>query len=214
MMDLMLRRRELMVPQDTAPKYAVDRKTNAPLMDICYTKGWAANENYMTFEEAAEPITVASETFKQFNGISLYELGYFSNLTISGQGKEFSKGTWLVARIWPVNKLSTTNSPVVGGYDAKRRLVDFGEKIVSFHGWSFDGLNTHSIIIFRANNVVLPAYWDFGGNNAGKYGLLTIYVPDSLVSDYESSSWGQYGNTIKPLSEYDEKTTIKQILEQ
>lgn len=214
MMDLMLRRRELMVPQDTAPKYAVDRKTNAPLMDICYAQGWAANEDYMTFEEAANPITPPAKTFYNFNGVSLYELGYFTNLIIIGEARRFAKGTWLVARIWPINKLATTSSPDVSGYSAKARLIDFGENIVSFHGWSFDGLHSRSIIIFRANSVVVPVSWDFNGDNAGKYGLLTIYVPDNLVSDYEESLWGQYGNTIKPLSEYDEDATIKQILEQ
>lgn len=208
-----------MAPQDTAPKYAVDRKTNAPLMDICHAQGWAANEDYMTFEEAAEPITISQNLFKYFTGTSLYELKYFTKLTLAN-ACDFSGGNWKVAYIHPINALYTTNAPKVGGTTggtSPKRLIDFGDNIKSFHGWSFDYLNAFSIIVFRFGAeqayVSAPA-WDFNGQNGGKYGHLTIYVPDVAVDAYEASVWGQYGNTIKPLSEYDEKTTIKQILEQ
>ena len=35
------------------PPYAVMRETNPELMDVCVANGWAANEDYMTYSEAA-----------------------------------------------------------------------------------------------------------------------------------------------------------------
>lgn len=215
MTDLMLRRRELMAPQDSAPKYAVDRKTNAPLMDICYAQGWAANEDYMTFEEAAKPITVSGNPFQWFTGTSLYELGYFTNLT--NKSNQYRSLSVRVLRIYPINKNSVTDNPQVGARidNTNRRLIDFGENITGFWGWCFDYLLVGCTFVFRSPTVVTIAQWDIDGtlNCLGKGGN-TLYVPDNLVSAYEESVFGQKGNTIKPLSEYDEKKLVKQYLNQ
>ena len=60
--------------------YAVTKKGNAPIMAICYAKGWAANENYMTFEEAAA-VTDIGTAFRINTITSFDEFQYFTGVT-------------------------------------------------------------------------------------------------------------------------------------
>lgn len=75
----MLGRRGLMNKYIDFSKYAVHKKKNAPVMAICYAQGWAANENYMTFEEAAAVTDIGNafnyKTFESFD-----EFQYFTGV--------------------------------------------------------------------------------------------------------------------------------------
>lgn len=69
-----------------APPYAIMSETNAPLMDIMYKAGLAANKDYMTYEEAAsvtnemiECNEAGESKFKTLN--SFDEFKYFTNIT-------------------------------------------------------------------------------------------------------------------------------------
>lgn len=62
------------------PQYAITKATNPKVMTIVYAQGWAANENYMTFEEAAAVTSVGTV----FNGTDIDgfdEFQYFTGLT-------------------------------------------------------------------------------------------------------------------------------------
>ena len=66
-----------------APPYAIMRETNAPLMDVKYKAGLAANEDYMTYEEA-QAVTDAkkiADAIKQVGSISFNEFRYFTGIT-------------------------------------------------------------------------------------------------------------------------------------
>ena len=60
--------------------YAVTKKNNAPVMAICYAQGWAANENYMTFEEAEAVTDIGTVFQNNQNVITFDELQYFTNI--------------------------------------------------------------------------------------------------------------------------------------
>lgn len=60
--------------------YAVSAESNAALMRICYAHEWAANEDYMTFEEAAA-VTDIGTAFKQTTIGSFNEFQYFTGVT-------------------------------------------------------------------------------------------------------------------------------------
>lgn len=80
-MNLMLRRRAMMTkPKEDYSMYAVHKKTNPEVMAVCYAQGWAANENYMTFEEAAA-VTDIGTAFKKNLSTHFDELKYFTGLT-------------------------------------------------------------------------------------------------------------------------------------
>ena len=78
------------------PPYAVMRETNPELMDVCVANGWAANSDYMTYEEAAA-ITddmLAPHSYPVLNG---RESGYCSkfiileDMSMRGMGKSTIK---------------------------------------------------------------------------------------------------------------------------
>lgn len=61
--------------------YAIKASTNAAVMDICHTQGWAANPEYMTFAEAAAVTYPQLETtFRESDIVSFDELQYFTGL--------------------------------------------------------------------------------------------------------------------------------------
>lgn len=73
----------MMVQGGVTPLYAVTKATNAPVMAICYAQGWAANENYMTFAEAAA-VTDIGAAFKGKNIVTFNEFQYFTSVTSIG----------------------------------------------------------------------------------------------------------------------------------
>ena len=63
----------------------IEKATNPEFMALCYAKGWAANEDYMTKEECAAVTDAmfASLTKAQLRPVkSLEELKYFTGLTV------------------------------------------------------------------------------------------------------------------------------------
>ena len=63
------------------PPYAVMRETNPELMDVCVANGWAANEDYMTYEEA-EAITDEMVQPHRYPVVGGFESGYCSKFII------------------------------------------------------------------------------------------------------------------------------------
>lgn len=61
--------------------YAVTKKTNPNVMAICYSQGWAANENYMTFEEAAAVTNIGTAFSNKKVSFSFNEFQYFTSVT-------------------------------------------------------------------------------------------------------------------------------------
>lgn len=63
-------------------KHAVDRISNAPLMNMCVANGWAKESNdYLTYEEAAIISTINTQDFATYEVVSAWELKYFTGLT-------------------------------------------------------------------------------------------------------------------------------------
>lgn len=76
-----LRRRLLYAkPKEDYSMYAVHKKVNPEVMAICYAQGWAANENYLTFEEAAA-VTSIGTAFAVNTVTSFDEFQYFTGVT-------------------------------------------------------------------------------------------------------------------------------------
>ena len=68
-------------PEEDYSMYAVHKKVNPEVMAICYAQGWAANENYMTFEEAAAVTDIGTAFRNNRNITSFNEFQYFTNVT-------------------------------------------------------------------------------------------------------------------------------------
>lgn len=67
-------------PEEDYSMYAVHKKVNPEVMAVCYAQGWAANEDYMTFEEAAA-VTDIGTAFRGNLSTHFDELKYFTGLT-------------------------------------------------------------------------------------------------------------------------------------
>lgn len=79
-MNLMLRRRAMMTKAEDEGLYAVTKRRNPAVMAICYAQGWAANEKYLTFEEAAA-VTDIGTAFRVNTITSFDEFQYFTGVT-------------------------------------------------------------------------------------------------------------------------------------
>lgn len=200
MMDLMLRRRELMTPQDTAPKYAVDRKTNAPLMDICYAQGWAANEDYMTFEEANNVTAIVSSIIQYNNNIkSLNELAYFPNMATDAYA--FRNCSNLETIKLRNSNFSNTTVRQYFLYCYKLKTIDFGEHYAVFGSQTFTRCDAIETLIFRYDGIVTVGESDW--NNITDT-LKTIAVPAIHYTEYKNNSrFGQFN--IITTNEYDKE---------
>ena len=77
-----IRRRLMMTGESFEPSlYAVTKETNPNVMAICYAQGWAANENYMTFEEAAAVTDIGTAFSNKYVRFSFNEFQYFTSVT-------------------------------------------------------------------------------------------------------------------------------------
>lgn len=68
----------------TATAYAIKASTNAPVMAVCYAQGWAANADYMTFDEAAA-VTTFDTAFKGNTEIISFDEARFFTSVNNGQ---------------------------------------------------------------------------------------------------------------------------------
>lgn len=94
-------RRYLMIV-DTK-KYAVTRTKNPQVMDVVYAQGWAANPNYMTFEEAAA-VTDIGTVFRGLREVYFDEFQYFTSVTSIPDNafyRNYSSGACLKSIVLP-----------------------------------------------------------------------------------------------------------------
>lgn len=73
--------------------YAITKAKNPKVMAICYAQGWAVNENYMTYEEAAAVTSVGTvfngqdidgfDEFQYFIGLTSLDENAFRNCTVT-----------------------------------------------------------------------------------------------------------------------------------
>lgn len=86
----------------TAIAYAIKSSTNAPVMAVCYANGWAANADYMTFDEAAAVKNLSLKFQANAEITTFDELQYFTGLTALNK-EEFKNCTSLKRVIVPNN---------------------------------------------------------------------------------------------------------------
>ena len=80
-----LNRRRYMGGEGVPPNYLMTTETNPEVLAICYSKGWCASPNGMTYEEAAA-VTDIGTTFKGKTAITHFEeLEYFGVTSFSSQ---------------------------------------------------------------------------------------------------------------------------------
>lgn len=126
----------------TAIAYAIKASTNAPVMAVCYAQGWAANADYMTFDEATAVTNIGA-----FSGnteiITFDEFQYFTGIqTISGNA--FASCSALKRIIIPTNVTKVLDN-VFSGCTALE-YIRIPYKLVGFNGWGiFNSVPQHIV---------------------------------------------------------------------
>lgn len=215
MMDLILRRRELMTPQDTGPKYAITKKSNPAQMAVCYNKGWAANPDYMTIEEANALYVSQTQLGRAFSGINKVDLREFTNFYYDntwGFLYEYGYATTALLIVLP-NRPFTQNAKGINFKNSGDKYIVIPPGVTTY--WSNtvfyqQGTQTNRdcIVHFIVEGETPPV---FGGNFVnGEYfnvanntTLADIFVPDNAVEIYkQATGWSKYADIIKPMSQY------------
>lgn len=99
---------EVFFNEDNSNEKVITSTTNPAVMAICYAKGWAAHEDYMTAAECAA-VTSLDDAFKGSAITSFDELQYFTGLT-GNLYQQFVSCTALTSIIVPegITSLSST----------------------------------------------------------------------------------------------------------
>ena len=173
------RRRLMMVGGGVAPQYAVTRATNAPLMDIVFSKGWSANSDYMTFGEAA---AVTGNVVSSFNSATLVifdEFQYFTGIANRIGANNFNKATNLETITFSSATTTIGNYPF-WNCPKLERFIFLGDTPPTIQGDTFNNIHRTA------------AYVD-----------CWIYVPDDAVNTYKTAStnWEKYAQYVKGISE-------------
>lgn len=145
-----IRRRLIMIGESFDPSlYAVTKRTNPSVMAICYAQGWAANENYMTFAEAAA-VTNIGTAFAVTTVTSFDEFQYFTGVTAIPTNAFNKNGTKLASIILPPNITSIGSL----AFRYCRRLKEFTitSSITSINQSTFQDTEITKFI-FDNNNV-------------------------------------------------------------
>lgn len=184
------------------PKHAVDKFINPVIMAICYNQGWAANENYLTFEEAAG-ITFVGTAFRANTQITSFaEFKYFTGITDlrPGQGIDgvFADCTNLKKLVLPKSIEIYGGRPFVNtglnGIDIPSNVKSIENGLVSSRGkgsWAGKYVIIRSETIPTMNNYTWESF-------AGR-----LYVPDSLVEDYKANQYvSSIADLVFPISQF------------
>ena len=112
------------------PLYAVTKEDNPEVMAVCYAQGWAADENFLTFEEAAA-ITDVGTAFRNHSEITHFkEFKYFINVTKiktnAFQSCSGLKSISIPARVTVIEGFGCYNSPL--------EYLYFPPNIIEFQG--------------------------------------------------------------------------------
>lgn len=117
----------------TAIAYAIKSSTNASVMAVCYAQGWAANADYMTFDEAAAVTSIGEKFRGNTEIITFDEFQYFTGIkTIVAYA--FDQCTALKRIIIPTN-VTTMEGRVFLGCTALE-YIRVPYKLVGFGGYA------------------------------------------------------------------------------
>lgn len=137
--------------------YAVHKKVNPAVMAICYAQGWAANENYMTFEEAAA-VTSIGTIFAVNTITSFDEFQYFTGVTAIPNNAFNKSGSKLASIKLPPNIVS------IGTLAFRYTLLTeftITPSITSIGNNAFQDINSSYIDITLDNNNLMASYNGF-----------------------------------------------------
>lgn len=181
-------------------KHAVDKVINPAVMAVCYAQGWAADENYLTFEEAAG-VTDMGIAFNSNTDITSFtELQYFINAkNLIGNGLTgFFKGcTNLTKVVLPPNVEAIGQHFVfntnIKGIDFPESVVRIGANIASKDDILY---KENGYVIIRAASVPTfhPNTWQFFKGR--------LYVPDASVEAYKADQYITFDDRVLPLSQF------------
>lgn len=194
-------------------KHAIDRSINAPLMNMMYALGYAENQDYMTYEEAARVTSLNAADFVTYEVVSAWELKHFTSLSecpkfsnigattlkylylpdhLTFVGSSYLSGLELLKLHYPESVTGKLpNSPVRGGGNGS--ILYIGPNITGYNNTNPNGWET---IICMS-----PAFTWVKTNNPATP-IPIIYVKDEYVDDYKAvAPWNTWGS-VKPLSEY------------
>lgn len=181
-------------------KHAVDKVINPAVMAICYAQGWAADENYLTFEEAAGVTDVGIVFSGNTNITSFTEFQYFvnvENLVGSGLTGVFKNCTNLAKVVLPPNVKTIGHhlfySTKVKGIDIPETVTSIG---VNLANASVPAWNNGGYVIIRATSVPTLQANTFQ-SFAGK-----LYVPDASVDTYKANQYITFDENVLPLSQF------------
>lgn len=143
-------------------------------MAICYSQGWAANENYMTFEEAAA-VTNIGTAFAVTTVTSFDEFQYFTRITAIPNNAFNKNGSKLVSIKLPPNIVSI-------GTLAFRytHLTEFTitPNITSIGDTAFQDIKSSYIDITLDNNNLMASYNGFFANAPTR----NFYIGDNCTN--------------------------------
>lgn len=205
-------------------RHAVDRYTNAPLMDLCVDMGWARESNdYLTFEEAADVKFFGGDTYKDYGITSLWELKYFTGVSFTPSNNAIKSLPNIDSVYIPdhvtyavgVNgakkvHISDSMTQMYSYFSRAYNTVTLGDGSTLYLGKSLtklgtaDYFNNYDHVIVGKDDDVYPFNNQFLDNF--KYG--TLWVPDSQLDKWlaKTDAWARFktaGKGIRPMSEYD-----------
>lgn len=194
-------------------KHAIDRSINAPLMNMMYALGYAENQDYMTYEEAARVTSLNAADFVTYEVISAWELKYFTGLV---NFPYFYNGTYSLKELYIPDHIATLQSGSL--LALKLNKLHLPEALIAIPNYRLGAANVQDSILYIGANIASDAP---GNTNATGWGTIicmspafkwskgtsttvatTIYVKDEYVNDYKAvAPWDTWG-LVKPLSEY------------
>lgn len=195
-------------------KHAIDRSINAPLMNMMYALGYAENQDYMTYEEAARVTSLTAADFATYEVVSAWELKYFTGLT---SWPSFQNGTYSLQEVYIPDHIKTIGSSYL--YSLKVKKLHLPEALTALPNYGLGVASNvqDSILYIGANIASAPNYTYANGwgtiismspafkwqkSNSATSVETAIYVKDEYVEDYRAQTpWTTWGS-VRPLSEY------------
>lgn len=195
------------------PKHAIDRSINAPLMNMMYALGYAENQNYMTYEEAARVTSLTAADFDTYEVVSAWELKYFTSLA---SFPYFDSGTHTIRELYIPDQIRRLGSSSLKTLSLVK--LHLPEALTALPNYGLGASSDTNSILYIGSNIasnapnatyangwktiisMSPAFtWSKTGTPAFQP---TVYVPDEYVAGYQAvAPWTTWG-TVKSLSEY------------
>lgn len=178
------RRRLMMVGSggEPQPLYAVTKEDNPEVMAVCYAQGWAADENLMTFEEAAA-VTDIGTAFNNKGLTHFKEFIYFTGVTALGtnalRNNNSLKSLCIPPNVTVIGNFATYNLPL--------EYLYLPPNIIDFQGNPNTNFTNNSSSNFELHIDSFEAYCKSTGNScaglfSGNTNTFKIYVGKNELS--------------------------------